>query len=152
MTYCVSVGRSTLFSYIRCMYSRVLYSRWRNNKQWRCCTAFSENCTHDAKDVQSVGKVTAFRASSLSIAPATITGSHEFSQLGAYVSLASYNDTDVIIASSTAAGIGIKKLAGDGWGVGPPRNKGPLETPVKEAGDRISTLPLDPTCAHVPGF
>jgi len=52
-----------------------------------------------------VGKVTAFKSSNLSAPAATITGTRQFSQLGAYVSLASYHNNDVIVASSTTAGV-----------------------------------------------
>ena len=60
----------------------------------------SSDCIHDSEDVQAAGKVTVFKASQMTSPTAVITGSMQFSQLGAYVSLASYNDRDVIIASS----------------------------------------------------
>ena len=65
---------------------------------------YSCNCSHDMKDVQAVGKLTAFKSNNLTAPSAVITGTAQFNQLGTYVTLASYQDNDVIIASSTAAG------------------------------------------------
>ena len=65
---------------------------------------YSSNCSHDTKDIQAVGKVTAFKSNNLASPSAVITGTAQFNQLGTYVTLASYQNNDVIVASSTAAG------------------------------------------------
>ena len=59
-----------------------------------------------------MGKVTAFKSSNLSSPSAVITGSAQFNQLGAYVTVTSYDHRDVIIASSTAAAAGISYSKG----------------------------------------
>ena len=70
-----------------------------------CGRVYSSNCSHDEKDLQAVGKLTVFKSNNLTTAPsAVITGTAQFSQLGTYVTLASYRNNDVIVASSTAAG------------------------------------------------
>jgi len=70
------------------------------------------DCDRDRRDtIQSAGKLTAFRGGNLTSPVAVITGSKQFSQLGAYVSLASYRANDIIIASSTSAGMSTCRLA-----------------------------------------
>jgi len=68
------------------------------------CVVYSSNCRHDTKDIQAVGRVTVFKSNNLTSPSAVITGTAQFNQLGTYVTLASYQNNDVIIASSTAAG------------------------------------------------
>lgn len=64
------------------------------------------DCRYDDNDTQAAGKVTVFRASTLGAGTpgTTITGTEEFEYLGYYVSVATYNGQDVIIASSTSFG------------------------------------------------
>ena len=62
------------------------------------------NCSHDSADIQSAGRVTVFKSDNLSSPSDVITGSAQFTQLGAYVTLANYVNRDVIVVSATAAG------------------------------------------------